>query len=507
METRKTVFQGADTDPATRIILSDAKYSYNLQNRLAKAVIDSDGDGPAAPATVEYGYDAAGIRVKKVEGTDKVLYLVDHHNPTGYAQVLAEIAVAQQVQQLVRLYTLGLDVISQADAAGAVYHLLYDGHGSTRALLNGAGYVIAGQTFAYDAYGNAIGFNPAAALTTFLYSGEQFDQRLQMQYLRARYYDLATGRFNRLDPFFGNLRDPLSLHKSQYAHADPISGIDPRGEFVGSVLGLGLGVMWALSARSKYDASVLSIGSWVGSAVRVLAGYYGTHIAIMSLQAGWTWLRAPVSLTGFHGKIDPNLRWYYVTIVWSRLIQPVAQHYLNGGTAAEYNAGSAGANAIANAYVDYVLQQTDEDSWLAQYLPAWAANFVGGTKCKAWAMGLSTALTGPANTSNGWKVKAHYNSNPFWFDYFLAPNEEAGIHNWFQPAYAHHSFLSLTYHEKPLPNGKVSRPDFVLDPWATRLPDVYDAVNFHKYWPLNQHDPLTGMGNSNIDMGTPSNPT
>ncbi len=41
-----------------------------------------------------------------------------------------------------------------------------------------------------------------------------------------RYYDPSTGRFNRLDPFFGNLSDPQSLHKYLYTHADPVNGID-----------------------------------------------------------------------------------------------------------------------------------------------------------------------------------------------------------------------------------------------------------------------------------------
>ncbi len=50
-----------------------------------------------------------------------------------------------------------------------------------------------------------------------------------MQYLRARYYDPASGTFNRLDPFFGNLQDPQSLHKYLYVHGDPVQGIDPTG--------------------------------------------------------------------------------------------------------------------------------------------------------------------------------------------------------------------------------------------------------------------------------------
>ncbi len=235
MQTRKTVWGGTDTDPATGTRLADSTFGYNLQNRLSGALIDPDGDGPQPPVESRYAYNTSGIRVQKVEGTDKVLYLVDGNNPTGYAQVLEELAWEQEAWHIIRAFTLGLDVISHGESTGEIYHLLYDGHGSTRALLDTAGLIIPGQIFGYDAYGNAHGFDPAA-LTNYLYAGEQFDQRLQMQYLRARYYDPATGRFNRLDPFFGRPQDPLSLHKYGYAHADPVRHTDPSGEAVPAVL-------------------------------------------------------------------------------------------------------------------------------------------------------------------------------------------------------------------------------------------------------------------------------
>jgi RHS repeat-associated protein len=63
-----------------------------------------------------------------------------------------------------------------------------------------------------------------------LYSGEQFDSKIGQQYLRARYYDPATGRFNRLDPFFGNQAEPQSLHKYLYTHGDPVNAVDPSGK-------------------------------------------------------------------------------------------------------------------------------------------------------------------------------------------------------------------------------------------------------------------------------------
>jgi RHS repeat-associated protein len=112
--------------------------------------------------------------------------------------------------------------------------------------------MVIAQVFAYDAYGNAIGFSTGEALTEFLYSGEQFDSKIGQQYLRQRYYDPATGRFNRLDPFFGNLSDPQSLHNYLYCHADPVNFVDPRGQFIAPVLfvlgsmliGYGIGGTW-----------------------------------------------------------------------------------------------------------------------------------------------------------------------------------------------------------------------------------------------------------------------
>jgi RHS repeat-associated protein len=76
-----------------------------------------------------------------------------------------------------------------------------------------------------------------------LYSGEQFDAKIGQQYLRARYYDPATGRFNRLDPFFGKIGDPQSLHNYLYCHADSVNGIDPTGRSLGAMVATGIGML------------------------------------------------------------------------------------------------------------------------------------------------------------------------------------------------------------------------------------------------------------------------
>lgn len=77
-----------------------------------------------------------------------------------------------------------------------------------------------------------------------------------MQYLRARYYDVASGTFNRLDPFSGNMQDPQSLHKYLYVHGDPIQGIDPTGLAEFTIAGVTVNITLP-SARTFQSYSAL----------------------------------------------------------------------------------------------------------------------------------------------------------------------------------------------------------------------------------------------------------
>ena len=205
---------------------------------------------------VEVDDDANPATALVVESETSTVYLNDPYNHTGYSQVLEETTTDVTTGQVTetKVFTIGHDVIAQTTfdaggpAEGTTYTLLYDGHGSTRILTDALAAIAtdAGgieQIYNYDAYGNAIGFAAAAALTALLYSGEQFDSRINQQYLRARYYNPATGTFNRLDPYSGNLRDPQSLHKYLYTHGDPVNGVDPSGRIfstIGSIIVSGI---------------------------------------------------------------------------------------------------------------------------------------------------------------------------------------------------------------------------------------------------------------------------
>jgi RHS repeat-associated protein len=116
-------------------------------------------------------------------------------------------------------------------------------------------------------------------LTTLLYNSEQFDHLTGLSYLRARYYDPASGRFNRLDPFFGNLNDPQSLHKYLFVHGNPISGIDPTGnEFsltgmlsvsgIRSTIQTGVGYLNAVFRAYNYVERTFQILSYAQTVIR-----------------------------------------------------------------------------------------------------------------------------------------------------------------------------------------------------------------------------------------------
>lgn len=64
-----------------------------------------------------------------------------------------------------------------------------------------------------------------------LFAGEWQDPT-GLIYLRARYYDPATGRFLSRDPYPGGLDDPSSLHPYAYCGNNPVLYVDPSGELV-----------------------------------------------------------------------------------------------------------------------------------------------------------------------------------------------------------------------------------------------------------------------------------
>ena len=181
-------------------------------------------------------YDGDGNRVSETAGGTTTKYLVDTLNPTGYSQVLDEIVNGA----VTRTYTYGRQLISENQLIGSTWtpsFYGYDGHGNVRFLANAAGTIT--DTYTFDAFGAQIA-STGTTPNPYLYSGERFDSNLNLYHLRARYYNMLTGRFMTMDPGVSktccgshsrpeNIFDPGSLHKYVYTKNNPVNGIDPAG--------------------------------------------------------------------------------------------------------------------------------------------------------------------------------------------------------------------------------------------------------------------------------------
>jgi RHS repeat-associated protein len=201
-------------------------YTYDSENHMLTA----SGNGKS----VTMIYDAFGNRVAKTVNGVTTQYLVeDDVNPTGYPQVIEELTGPIGAGVVTRTYTYGLQRISQllspavsGNSTWTPSFYVYDGAGSVRQLTDSTGTVT--DEYEYDAYGNSF-TKSGTTPNNYLYRGEQYDSDLALYYLRARYYNPATGRFLSRDPEDGKAHDPKSLHKYLYVGGDPVNGIDPRG--------------------------------------------------------------------------------------------------------------------------------------------------------------------------------------------------------------------------------------------------------------------------------------
>jgi RHS repeat-associated protein len=156
--------------------------------------------------TVSMVYDGDGNRVSETAAGVTTKYLVDTLNPTGYSQVLEEL-VSGSVK---KMYTYGLQRISENQLSGSTWTPTfygYDGYGNVRFTTNAAGTV--GNTYQFDAFGMPIA-SAGTIANNYLYSGERFDDNLDLYHLRARFYNTLTGRFETLDPEPGKIYDPAT---------------------------------------------------------------------------------------------------------------------------------------------------------------------------------------------------------------------------------------------------------------------------------------------------------
>lgn len=149
-----------------------------------------------------------------------------------YTQVLMEYGANQNITNI---YEYG-DQRNSGTFNGKKGYYLYDGRGSVSSVSGQSGGNMVQYT--YDAYGNTTVNTGSPLNNPYQYNAEYTDSSTGNQYLRARYYDPASGRFLTKDTYLGETNDPLSRNLYAYTRNNPVNLVDPSGHLFGLIIGI-----------------------------------------------------------------------------------------------------------------------------------------------------------------------------------------------------------------------------------------------------------------------------
>ncbi len=216
---RLTAIAGvAQTHDARGNLLADGRFTYHYDgaDRLVRV---EDG-----AASVTYQYNGDGLRVAETRNGQTTYFTWDQ--ALELPQLLATSDGTRYLQGL------GLTAVERD---GQWYYPHTDALGSLRRWSDASGAAVG--ALSYDPYGG-ITQEQGIIPSPLGFAGEWHDPTTGLQYLRARWYQPATGRFTQVDPFPGVLALPATQHPYQYALNSPTRYTDPSGESVLLTLGI-----------------------------------------------------------------------------------------------------------------------------------------------------------------------------------------------------------------------------------------------------------------------------
>jgi len=277
------------------------------------------------------------------------------------------------------------------------YH--YDGLGSTRALSDGSQAVT--DTWDYLAYGEVWG-RTGTTENAYQYTGEQWDEEIEMTFLRARYYSPSIGRFHKMDPCpgCGNDSNPITLNRFLYGNGNPVIYVDPSGKI--SFFTVTIGVAVALAALTYVSDAVIAHASSTAEEVGSEEAWESIiHPQLRVVQTdleNWrqmVWVDAllglgpphpvPTALKTNQHRWEPrgiyyrlggstsvttqfDLRWVPVESV--ELLVNTAQSYSPANVWVKYKAGGQGALAMTlegrkywPARIEFIKENLDNPKW------------------------------------------------------------------------------------------------------------------------------------------------
>ncbi len=200
-------------------------YVYDAWNRMVEALDDDNGTPDSTLITFEY--DGRNYRIQKTgRGIAQVFYYNEGH------QLLETQSSGSTAEEYVWDLRY-IDAPILRETRGGILYFTNDANMNVTGLVDeDTGNVV--ERYHYDPYGKALYMDGSwTALMTqesafdnvYLYTGRRLDVETALMYYRARYYDVALGRFTARDPI--GYVDGFNLFG--YVSGRPIGSVDPLG--------------------------------------------------------------------------------------------------------------------------------------------------------------------------------------------------------------------------------------------------------------------------------------
>ena len=186
-------------------------YTYSDENKLI-AVSSPEGNWL-------YTYDTMGNRIRVDDNGTVTDYIIDL---TGFGNVVGE--YDNPTGQLLRTYDHGFGLLSQNSVTGGKYYYTFDAIGNAQELTNPAQQIL--NNYIYEPFGKDILSNEVIN-NPFKFVGQfgVMKETNGLDFMRARFYESALGKFASQDPV--GIKGGLNLYN--YCQNNPTEMIDPVG--------------------------------------------------------------------------------------------------------------------------------------------------------------------------------------------------------------------------------------------------------------------------------------
>jgi RHS repeat-associated protein len=183
---------------SSNTVLSTVDYTYDTFDRRIEKSYDADGPGSGAAVVTRYVYDGDNIALQ-FDGSSNLTHRYLHGPAVD--QILAD----EQI-------------------GGTLLWPLTDNLGTVRDLVNSSGTVQ--NHLKYDSFGKVTAESNSAVDHIYAFTGRERDEETGLQYHRARYLDVAVGRWVSEDPTGIDAGD---VNLARYVNNSPTSYVDSTG--------------------------------------------------------------------------------------------------------------------------------------------------------------------------------------------------------------------------------------------------------------------------------------